>query len=226
MVMFRPESFRADSFRVALIGLVGTMLIGSVLVGCAGGGSSTSTEGLRGYRPEPVRLVGSLEAPDHSTVEAGDPFRLVAPPDSLLLVYFGYLTCPDICPTTMVDNAAGLSLLAPDLASRVEVAFVTVDPERDSGTDVARYLGSFFPDFAHHALRPVGDHELHGLSYRFGATWQISPHAPGEPYEVAHSGSTYVVDDTGEVVWEWPFGTTGAEVEQILRVLFAQMAGR
>jgi protein SCO1 len=62
----------------------------------------------------------------------------------VLLVYFGYTSCPDICPTTMADIRLALEACHRDLAERVSVAMVTVDPERDTTEVLTGYLGYFF----------------------------------------------------------------------------------
>ena len=197
-----------------------------VITGCSSGASSGSTattgvEQLRGYQPRPVRSVGGLELNDFSTVASGVPFNFVAQPGELLFVYFGYLTCPDICPTTMTDTAAGLASLDPALAERVEVAFVTVDIERDSGAEVTEYLSHFFPSTQTHSLVAVDEHQLTGISYKFGANWNVESHEPGAAYGVAHSGGMYAVDDTGAIVWEWPFGTNADELVALTESIFA-----
>ena len=139
----------------------------------------------------------------------------------MLLVYFGYLSCPDICPLTMGDTAAGLAALGDD-AAKVQVAFATIDLERDTGPDIVEYMTHFFTADQIHALRAEDDYQLHGVTYEFGAQWSIEPHEPGSFYGVAHSGTTYAVDDKGNVVWAWPFGTTGDELAAGIRTLLAE----
>ena len=176
---------------------------------------------VRGYAPSPTRSVGTTSLPDHSTSPDGVTFPFRAPEGELLVVYFGYLSCPDICPVSMNDLAAGLTDLGP-LASRVEVAFVTVDIERDTGERINEYLAHFFPGTTTHSLRAADPDALGVVSSAFGAQWQIDPHEPGaNDYGVAHSGSTYVVDDQGRVVWEWPFGTSGPDIAVTINQLFA-----
>lgn len=65
----------------------------------------------------------------------------------LTLVYFGYTNCPDECPTTMADLAAALRLTPADKRAKVQVVFVTTDPERDTGPVLKHWLGRFDPSF-------------------------------------------------------------------------------
>ena len=184
--------------------------------------SSPSTELIapRGYQPTPVRKTDTVSLPDFATDPNGVDFPFKASPGDLLVVYFGYLTCPDICPVTMADLAAGLEEVGPTVSDHVEVAFATVDIERDTGPRMVDYLIHFFPNSTIHALRASDSFQLFGVTDRFGAQWQVDAHEPGATtYDVAHSGLTLVVDDKGQLVWEWPFGTTGPEVAATLNQL-------
>lgn len=200
-------------------------LVLTVMLGACGSSTSTpdaapSPTSVVGRAPEPVVAVDDLVLTDYATDPAGAPFALRADPGGLLLVYFGYLSCPDVCPLTMADTATGLAELTPDEAARVQVGFVTVDPARDTGAAMVGYLGHFFPDGGTHALAATDDGALNKVTYRFGAKWQVDPHAPGDTsYGVAHTGDTYVVDDEGRLVWRWPFATTGADLAAAVRAL-------
>lgn len=210
--------------RIFVFPVVVMMLLGVAACGGSSGsadGATATTVAQKGYRPEPKRKVGDFALADYAAQPAGAAFALKAEPDGLLLVYFGYLSCPDICPLTMGDTAAGLKASG-DEASRVRVAFVTVDLERDTGPDIVEYMTHFFTPDQIHALRSDDSDQLKTVAYQFGAQWTIEPHEPGSFYGVAHSGTTYAVDDKGNVVWAWPFGTTGDELAAGIRTLLAQ----
>jgi protein SCO1 len=179
-------------------------------------------------RPEPD-LPGIVRDPaptaaghvllDHRT---GDPAReveLAAPAGELLLVYFGYLSCPDVCPMTMADIKRAQAEIGPELADRTAVAFVTLDPERDDGERLRSYLAHFF-DARYLALTAPDAVTLDAVTEQLGVRWEVEEHEPGaERYDVAHSAITYVVDETGTVVRELPFGTTSADIARVLRGL-------
>lgn len=211
--------------RLALVSISLLLVVGAAACGSSSGTAESSTAttvvAQKGYRPEPKREVGSLSLADYAAAEPGTPFALKADPGELLLVYFGYLSCPDICPLTMGDTAAAFEALGDD-ASRVKVAFATIDIERDEGPEIVEYMTHFFTPDQIHALRATDSFELNGVTYEFGAQWSIESHEPGEFYGVAHSGSTYAVDDEGNVVWAWPFGTTGDELAASIRTLLAE----
>ncbi len=161
-----------------------------------------------------------MELPDASA--GGRPLAMRAPSDELYVVYFGYTSCPDICPTTLSDIRVALDDLPPALAERVAVAMVTIDPERDTDERLSAYLGHFFEDG--HALRTTDARALEAATSAFGVQWDVEEHDPGESYEVAHTALTYVVDDTGTVVVEWPFGLEAEAMSSDLTILLQEEA--
>jgi cytochrome oxidase Cu insertion factor (SCO1/SenC/PrrC family) len=211
--------------RRSLLALFSMGIAIALLTGaCASDTSSSSTTSSpnspRGYKPTPVRKTDTVALPDYVADPSGVAFPFKAAPGNLLVVYFGYLTCPDICPVTMADIAAGLEESGPTVDRHIEIAFVTVDFERDTGPRMVDYLTHFFPNSTIHALRAADSLQLSAVTSEFGAQWQVDAHEPGAAtYGVAHSGVTYVVDDRGQLVWEWPFGTTGPEVAATLKQL-------
>jgi protein SCO1/2 len=175
--------------------------------------SEASPATLQGLtRPEPL-AVGELTLPVAATGEAR-PLR--AAPGELLAVYFGYLSCPDVCPTTMADLESALAELDPDDAERVEVAFVTVDPERDDAERLDSYLDHFFDRYQ--GLRTEDPAELARVEDAFLATSALTPDAEGG-YDVTHSATTYVVDEAGTVLVEWAFGTPADVMAADLAIL-------
>lgn len=153
--------------------------------------------------------------PEVRADRSGVPFRLRPSPGQLLIVYFGYTTCPDVCPTTLGDLHRALSRLGGD-ARHVEVAFITVDPDRDTPDVLAPYLAGFVADG--HPLRPASPSQLAAAEHAFGATSSVTRNPDGE-IEVSHSGTMYVVDDRGRIVDEWPFGSTASLMAHDLRIL-------
>jgi protein SCO1/2 len=129
-------------------------------------------------------------------------FTMKARPGSLLVVYFGYTNCPDLCPTTLALVRAARRELDGN-ANRIDVAMVTVDPERDTPDVMNGYLSSFTDRF--HALQPTSTDELEAAETAFLASSTIVTDASGK-IEVGHSATAYVVDENGVVLVEWPFG--------------------
>lgn len=186
----------------------------------AGEGYGT-VEGRVGYLRLPPPFVAEAEFLDYSEDEAGASFRPVADEEELLLFYFGYLSCPDVCPTTLADVSQALEQLPPELAGRVAVAMATVDLERDGGPEVATYMDVFVD--RNHGLRSVDETSLQASADLFGALWEIEEHDPGATeYEVGHSAALYVVDDRGQIIWEFSFGSEDEAMAAALEDLFAE----
>lgn len=174
---------------------------------------------LPGITREPPLSVTGIELVDHADDPAGSPAGLAAAPGAVNLVYFGYLSCPDVCPTTLSDIRFGLRNLPSDQLERVRVTFVTVDPERDTPDDLRGYLEFFFDDSPIDIAAMLAPDEptLEDAADQLGVVWQVQEHELGERnYDVVHSAITYVVDDTGTVVRELPFGTTPQEYQRIV----------
>lgn len=176
--------------------------------------STLADTGLRGTTAEPPRQVGQLALPDGA--QDGADFSFQADEGELLLVYFGYTHCPDMCPLTMSDVAVvEEELLTPEEAERVELAMVTIDPARDRPDLLAEYVQSWAPDG--HALATDDPEALQTAAVGFGVMYEVE--GSGDTTEVGHSASLYAVDDTGSVVVQWSFGTPAEDIAHDLQLL-------
>ena len=178
------------------------------LVSCGGGGRE-----LVGLTRDPAPVVADIEVPDVSN--GGEPFDFVAPDGGLLVVFFGYTNCPDVCPTTLADLRRALTDLGDD-ADRVDMVMVTIDPARDRDV-VTDYVQGFIPRA--HAVALDDDADLQALALAFGVSYQVDVRSAGR-VDVSHSNTTlFAVDDTGTLVLTWPFGTKPDELAGDLRQL-------
>jgi len=111
----------------------------------------------------------------------------------LVVLFFGFTRCPDVCPTTLAEIAAAVKTLGPD-AERVQVLFVTLDPERDTEKALAAYVSAFDPRFI--ALR--GDQ---AATQRVAKEFKIyyEKRKQGESYTIDHSAQAYVIDAAGRL---------------------------
>ena len=178
-----------------------TIAVVIALVSCGGDAGRE----LVGYTFEPPTQVDAIALPDLS--RGGEPFDLRAQPGGLLVVYFGYTNCPDVCPTTMSDLRAALRQLGDD-ADRVDVAMVTVDPDRDTAV-LADYVESFIE--GGHALATGDAAALRDAASPFGVSYLVETNASGE-IEVKHTPQLYVVDDTGQLALVWSFGVAAGDL--------------
>ena len=181
-------------------------------------GSSTTTAadgGFSGYTRDPVPSVKdvSLPAADGTTVTMP-----ASQPGGLRLVYFGYTSCPDVCPTTMSDLKRALATLPEDQRAKVQMDMVTIDPARDTAEKLTDYVTTFIPDGT--AVRTDDQAALRAAAGAFGANYSVEPGADGGEPEVSHTAELYAVDDAGNIVMVWPFGTTSKDLgEDLARLL-------
>ncbi|MAT07000.1 MAG: hypothetical protein CL424_18355 [Acidimicrobiaceae bacterium] len=190
------------------LALAAAVMLTTALVTACGGDEAT----LTGYQREPAPQVGEITLPDVAT---GDEVALRADPGGLLVIYFGYTHCPDFCPTTLSDLRLALRRMDEADAARVDVAMVTVDPDRDLEV-LPEYVGGFFPDGI--ALGTTDGAALATAAAPFGVTYDVSTDDDGE-IEVAHSTALYAVDDQGELVLTWQFGVEIDDLKTDLEIL-------
>jgi protein SCO1/2 len=132
-------------------------------------------------------------------------------------VFLGFTNCPDACPTAMAEIRLAMRRLG-DRANRIDVAMITVDPERDAGASFAEFVRQFVADGR--ALRTDDRSELQSIVTAFGAT-AVTDHDHEGEVEVGHTDYTYLVDDTGTVVLTWTAEMTVDDIVNDLEVLLA-----
>ncbi len=125
----------------------------------------------------------------------------------VVVVFFGFTQCPDVCPTSMAELAQVKQLLGPD-GDKLQAIFITVDPERDTPELLKAYMGNFDPTFL--ALRPTPE-QLPQVAKDFKIYYKkVEGKTPGS-YTMDHSAGSYVFDTQGHVRLYNRYGA-GAEV--------------
>ena len=113
----------------------------------------------------------------------------------VVVLFFGFTNCPDICPTALTDIARAIGALGND-GSRVQGLFVTVDPKRDTPPVLARYVSAFHPSFLGlHADEAT----TAALAKEFKFFYGMSPSPAEEGYDVSHGSAIYVYDPQGRL---------------------------
>ena len=168
--------------------------------------------------PEP-RAIPAFTLVDQNG-EAFGPERLEG---RWSLLFFGFTHCPDICPGTLFDLAQvadGLAAEAGAAADRVQVVFVSVDPERDRPERLREYIAYFDPGF----IAVTGPHEqLEPLTRTLGIAYRIEPHASGdERYSVDHSASVLLLSPAGDLYGVFPAPHDAAAMQADLLALLAK----
>ena len=115
----------------------------------------------------------------------------------VVVLFFGYTHCPDVCPTTMAELSQALQQLGPEDAKRVQVLFVTVDPERDTAALMAQYVPAFNPAFV--GLRPADQAQLTKVTKDFRVYYAKVPGKTPDSYTMDHTAGSYVFDPDGKL---------------------------
>jgi protein SCO1 len=113
----------------------------------------------------------------------------------LVVVFFGYTQCPDVCPTTLTDMAEVKKRLGPD-GDKLQVIFITLDPDRDTDQVLAQYVPGFDPSFL--ALRGSRE-ETAAIAKDFKVFYQKVPGKTETSYTLDHTAGSYVFDREGRV---------------------------
>ena len=164
--------------------------------------------------------------PDRGRPAIGGPFELIDGDGRKvteqnfrgqhMLVYFGYTFCPDVCPTTLFNASAALDDLGPELAAKVRLIFISIDPERDTPEVVKEYAGHFHP----------GTTGLTGAPAQVAAAARAfriydrkaAPEEDGS-YLVDHSSILFLMDRKGRYVTHFGHETTVDEIAAALKRL-------
>ena len=132
----------------------------------------------------------------------------------VVTVFFGFTHCPDVCPTTLAEMSTVMRELGPD-EQKVQVLFVTVDPERDTPQVLQKYVPSFHPGF----LGLYGDADALARTAReFKIVYQKQA-LPGGGYSVDHSAGTYIFDAEGRLRLYASYGSGAAKLLHDIRIL-------
>lgn len=135
----------------------------------------------------------------------------------VVLLFFGFTQCPDVCPTSLSTMNAVLQQLGED-AQRVQVLFVTVDPERDTEALLASYVPAFNPNFL--GLR--GDPEQTAeVAKEFRVFYRKSGDTSGDAYSVDHTAGTYVFDPQGQLRLYVKYAQNVDSITSDIRLLLA-----
>ncbi len=136
--------------------------------------------------------------------------------DRVLVVFFGYTFCPDVCPLTLSHLSLAFQELGEE-ATRIQLLFISVDPGRDTPERLGQYLGAFHPSF-------VGltgsEEEIREVANAFGVFFARS--GEGEDYTVDHTARTFVIDPAGRIPLTFPVTATPEEMARDLALLLGE----
>lgn len=187
------------------------------LVGCTGAGQTTPDasylEDLNGAVFDPPRAISNFGFA--STL--GEEFKLSDHNGEIILLYFGYRTCPDFCPTTFTELRQ-IYLALGEPAERVKVVFITVDPERDDLDSLTLYTQAFHDDFI--GLRAEGE-SLQNVMDEFGVIAEKRQLADSAlSYLIDHTASLFLIGPDGRLQVQYLYGTAYQDIlEDVQRIL-------
>lgn len=166
--------------------LIGLVLAVAVLGGCGGSGPSFKS----------TDITGAEYGRDFTLIDHNGKTRTLADfRGKVVVMFFGYTRCPDVCPTTLADLKAAREQLGED-GKRVQVLFVTVDPERDTRQLLASYVSAFDASF----LGLYGDAAATAkVAKEFKVFYQKAPGKTPDSYTMDHTAGSYVFDTQGRL---------------------------
>ena len=201
--------------RRTAVAAMAVLSLATVAAACGEERENVADKPLSGVVYDPPISVAGLSLPD----TAGGDFAMQPQSGNLNMIYFGYMGCPDVCPTTLAEVKKALGMLPKDERARVTLSMETIDPDRDTPEEITAYVQGFVPDA--HAMQTTDQDLLMKVTKAFCASYSITTNDAGE-IEVGHSANLYIVDANGDIVVIWPFGISAQQISDDLQILFAR----
>ena len=161
---------------------------------------------------EPYPVASEIDL----TRSDGSRFRLSEMRGDIVLLFFGYTSCPDVCPATLAELRHALSELKEQDAERVQVVFVTVDPERDSPERVQEYVDRFNPAFIGLSGTQT---ELEKTWAEYGVYREIAAEQSAAGYIVNHTARVSLIDPQGNLRISFSFDTPVEDIVHDLKLM-------
>jgi protein SCO1 len=168
------------------------------------------------YAPHGTLLDPPMEAPDFELESADGALAKDDLAGQLVVLFFGFTHCPDVCPDTMARLARAMRELDERQQEQIQVVLVSVDPERDSPDKLQQYAGAFHPSFIGATAR---QEEIDRIASGYGIYQVRVPLEGEEGYTIDHTAAVLVLNRRGETVLIWSYGTTSEEMASDLAFL-------
>jgi protein SCO1/2 len=195
--------------KTLLVGLSLFALIGLVAVGVLLFSRPPTFRGTSYGEPYPVAPEFELQR------EGGVSYRLEDARGKVVALFFGYTSCPDVCPTTLAELNQALGELGPK-ADQVQVLFVTVDPQRDTPERVQEYVNHFNPHFIGLSGSQT---DLAKVWRDYGVYVEVVEGTSATGYLVSHTARVTLIDQNGNLRVSLPFETPVSDVVHDLELL-------
>lgn len=191
---------------------LGTVIgVGLVLVVVAGVVSFLVGRSLRPHSLYATELDPPLPATDFTLIASrtGEPVNLSDFRGKVVLLYFGYTTCPDVCPATLRDYTQAYEILGKQ-AGDVQFLWVTVDPDRDTPEKMEDYVSHFNSEFL--GLIPPSAEDLAAVAAAYNVHYQRHDYGSGAGYLMDHTASVRLIDREGKWRAVIPFEATAEDI--------------
>ncbi len=196
--------------RRLLITLAGSAMLPWALSAC---------DGVKPSAFKAIDITGAEYAQDLGLADTEGRVRHIADfKGKLVVVFFGFTQCPDVCPTTMLELAEVKKVMGAD-GEKVQGVFVSIDPDRDTAEVLKAYVGNFSPDFV--ALRGSAD-ETKDIAKRFKVFYAKVPGKTEGGYTMDHTAGSYVFDTRGKVRLFTRYGSGAEALKHDLQLLLKQ----
>jgi protein SCO1/2 len=175
--------------------------------------------------PDPSQFKGTMmpaaiPAPDFTFTNAdGQEVRLSDYQDKIVLLYFGYTFCPDVCPTSMSDLKLVQNKLDED-GEKIQVIMITVDPDRDTPENITAFVEHFHPTFV--GLSGTKE-EIDAVAEDFGVFYEKHEGTAATGYLIDHTARIFVIEPDGAYRLSFGFGTPVEDIASDLRLLLKDM---
>lgn len=211
--MTRPRA--VDAWRAAAWLVLGCGLwLGAAA--CSGTRGPEPPDGRPDIESEPLPVGGDFVLTSHR----GEPFDLKEARGRVVLLFFGFTLCPDVCPTTLATLARVSELLGDD-RSRMMPVFVSVDPDRDSAERLQEYLEFFGLDG--HGVAATGTaQEIDRVVNQYAAFYEFEQSTSEAGYLVNHTTTLYLIDQRGRVRHLFRYGDSAARIADGVRQVLAE----
>jgi len=201
----------AVSRRFVILGLASAA---AVVAGCDRVASPIAKPAFKAVDITGANYATELSLPDAD----GKPRTLAEFKGRVVVVFFGFTQCPDVCPATMFELAEVKKALGKD-GDRVQGIFVTVDPERDTPEVLKAYVSNFSPDFV--ALRGTLE-QTRAVAKSFKVYFSKAPGKTKDSYTIDHTAGSYVFDTKGQPRLFTRYGSGAQPLIDDLRILLAE----
>jgi protein SCO1 len=169
------------------------------------------------WNPEPSQTIKVKQAPkggDFTLNSASGPVSLKAMRGKVVVLYFGYTMCPDVCPTSLSLLSTALNELSQEELGQIKALFISVDPDRDSLERLQAYATFFHP-----ILQGVtgSNEQVAAVAEQYGSAYRKRAEDSAMGYVVDHTADLYVVDKEGKLQGSIRHGAPPSEILQVLR---------